>query len=354
MKKQLFLTAVAALAMVSCSEENVLDTNRGNAIDFRAAMGTRAQETTTANMSSIYVTALNAREEILFSDQLFSKQPDNFFTSTPVYHWPGDGSTLTFYAYSPSKTDLGGTLEITSTTKKLTDFSPKASITDQKDFVTIKATGNKTNNEATGVPLQFEHRLVQIEVHAKNANEGYVYKVKGVRIGKPVSKGTFDFETNAWFLNTEKTNYEAECDNEQILAAQPVSIMKANDDNAMLIPQSLTAWAATTDKTNVAEGAYLAVKVQITTKAGARVYPVADGVDYDWVAVPIGTNWVAGKKFIYTLDFSNGAGKVDPEKEIDPSDTEDHYQPGDDILGGPIKFTVNVTGWTGQTENIGM
>lgn len=42
MKKQLFLTAVAALAMVSCSEENVLDTNRGNAIDFRAAMGTRA------------------------------------------------------------------------------------------------------------------------------------------------------------------------------------------------------------------------------------------------------------------------------------------------------------------------
>lgn len=353
MKKQLFLTAVAALAMVSCSEENVLDTNRGNAIDFRAAMGTRAQETTTANMSSIYVTALNAREENLFSDQLFSKQPDNFFTSTPVYHWPGDGSTLTFYAYSPSKTDLGGTLEITSTTKKLTDFSPKASITDQKDFVTIKTTGNKTNNEATGVPLQFEHRLVQIEVQAKNANEGYVYKVKGVRIGKPVSKGTFDFETNAWVLNTEKTNYEAECDNEQILAAQPVSIMKANDDNAMLIPQSLTAWA-TTDKTNVAEGAYLAVKVQITTKAGARVYPVANGVDYDWVAVPIGTNWVAGKKFIYTLDFSNGAGKVDPEKEIDPSDTEDHYQPGDDILGGPIKFTVNVTGWTGQTENIGM
>ena len=63
MKKQLFLTAVAALAMVSCSEENVLDTNRGNAIDFRAAMGTRAQETTTANMSSIYVTALNARNE---------------------------------------------------------------------------------------------------------------------------------------------------------------------------------------------------------------------------------------------------------------------------------------------------
>ena len=50
MKKQLFLTAMAALVMVSCSEENVLDTNKGNAIDFRAAMGTRALETTTASM----------------------------------------------------------------------------------------------------------------------------------------------------------------------------------------------------------------------------------------------------------------------------------------------------------------
>ena len=58
MKKQLFLTAMAALVMVSCSEENVLDTNKGNAIDFRAAMGTRASETTTASMSQIYVTAL--------------------------------------------------------------------------------------------------------------------------------------------------------------------------------------------------------------------------------------------------------------------------------------------------------
>lgn len=73
MKKQLFLTAMAALVMVSCSEENVLDTNKGNAIDFRAAMATRAQETTTVNMSSIYVTAMDARNENLFSDQLFSK-----------------------------------------------------------------------------------------------------------------------------------------------------------------------------------------------------------------------------------------------------------------------------------------
>lgn len=354
MKKQLFLTAMTALVMVSCSEENVLDTNKGNAIDFRAAMGTRASETTTASMSQIYVTALTVRNENLFSDLLFSKGLSNFFTSTPAYYWPGDGSNLTFYAYSPSKTDLGGMLTITSASKQLTDFSPQASITDQKDFVTIKATGNKAANEATGVPLRFEHRLVQIEVKAKNANEGYVYKVKGVRIGKPVSKGTFDFDDNTWSLDSEKTNYETAYDEEKTLAASPVSIMKTAGDNAMLIPQQLTAWAAATDKTNATAGAYLAVKVQITTAAGARVYPVANGVDHDWVAVPIGTNWQAGKKYVYTLDFSNGGGKVDPEKEVNPSDPEDHYQPGDDILDEPIKFTVQVTEWSEQEVDLDM
>ena len=65
--------------------------------------------------------------------------------------------------------------------------------------------------------------------------------------------------------------------------------------------------------------------------------------------------WLIGPaSHIYTLDFSNGAGKVDPEKEVDPSVPEDHYEPGDNILGGPIKFTVYVTGWTDQPENIGM
>ena len=158
---------------------------------------------TTGRMSQIYVTALTERDENLFSDLLFSKESStSFFISNPAYHWPGDGSNLTFYAYSPSKNDLGGTLTINSTTQKLTDFSPATDITDQKDFVTIKTTGNKTN-ETTGVQLQFEHRLVQIEVKAKNANEGYVYKVKGVRIGKPVSKGTFDFDAATWELKSE-------------------------------------------------------------------------------------------------------------------------------------------------------
>lgn len=50
---------MAALAMASCSKDESTGINNGNAIDFRAAMQTRASETTTANITNFFVTALD-------------------------------------------------------------------------------------------------------------------------------------------------------------------------------------------------------------------------------------------------------------------------------------------------------
>ena len=352
MKQKLFFIAVAAMGMASCSQDESTGINNGNAIDFRAALGTRAVETTTANLDKIVVTAIDKNDANYFTDAEFTKN-DAFFTSTPAYYWPGDGSDLSFYAYSPAASDLGATVTINSTTKTLVDFSPKANIQEQKDFVTANATGNKTN-ETAGVALTFEHRLSQIEIKAKNANEGYVYKIQGVRIAQPVSKGTFDFSNNTWSLGTEKVNYEVLYEGaEKTLAADAQGLM-ADGGNAMLLPQELTAWDAENDKSNANKGAYLAVKVNITTKDGARVYPVTSVGEYDWVAVAIDTDWQPGQKYVYTLDFSTGAGKVDPEKPT-PSDPADPFKPGEDIQGSPIKFTVTVTDWAdGGAQDITM
>lgn len=83
---------------------------------------------------------------------------------------------------------------------------------------------------------------------------------------------------------------------------------------------------------------------------GARVYPSVG--EYDWVAVAVNTKWEPGQKYVYTLDFSNGAGKVDPEKPM-PGPT-DPFKPGEDVLGSAIKFTVTVTPWTSASENVPM
>ena len=342
MKKQFMFMAMAAMLIASCSSDDVVSTNTGRAIDFRTSVGTRGTETTTANIGKFWVTAIDGAGANYFSQQEFTKAGE-FFTSSPLYYWPA--GKLDFVAYSPSGTDLGATVTINSSTKTLADFSPAEQIAKQKDFVTATASGTRTPNETNGVELTFAHQLSQIEIKAKNSNTGYVYKVVGVRIGKPVSKGTFTFGANTWALTTtEKSNYAVEYATDEKTLTADAATMMGEGGNAMLLPQQLKAWASETDKTNTNNGAYIALKIQLTTKDGARVYP-AKGRDYDWAAVAIGTEWEAGKKYVYTLDFSAGAGKVDPEKKPEPTDPKDPFKPGEDILGGPIKFKVTVTDW---------
>ena len=342
--------AMTAMLIASCSSDDVVSTNTGRAIDFRTSVGTRGSETTTDNIDKFWVTAIDGNNANYFSKQEFTKD-GAFFTSSPLYYWPA--GTLNFFAYSPSETDLGATVTIDKDTKNLADFSPATEIANQKDFVTATASGTRAANETNGVELAFEHRLSQIEIKAKNTNTGYIYKVVGVRIGKPVSKGTFAFDTKKWTLTTtEKTNYAVEyATTPRTLTENAATMMGTANDNAMLLPQQLVAWTPETDKANTNKGAYIALKIQITTKDGARVYP-AKG-DYDWAAVAIDTNWAAGKKYVYTLDFSNGAGKVDPEKP-QPVDPTDPFKLGEDILGKPIKFTVTVTPWAPADQPVEM
>lgn len=71
MKQKLFFIAVAAMGMASCSQDESTGINNGNAIDFRAALGTRAVETTTANLDKIVVTAIDKNDANYFTDAEF-------------------------------------------------------------------------------------------------------------------------------------------------------------------------------------------------------------------------------------------------------------------------------------------
>lgn len=342
--KKMFLLALATVALAACSNDETTSINKGQSIDFRAATGSRATETTTANIQKFYASAIY-NDGFLFKEQAFTKESGSqYFVSDPLYYWPANG-TVDFVCFSPSATDLGGTLTTLVASQTLTDFAPAAAIADQQDFITATASGSKAANETTGVPLVFEHRLSQIEVKALNKSEAYTYKITGVRIGKPVSKGTFDFGTKAWTLASDKANYQVEYATPITLGATAASVMDATGGNAMLLPQQLTAWTPESDLTNTAEGAYLALKINIITKAGGQVYPATIIGKYDWAAVAIPTNWEAGKKYTYTLDFSNGAGRVDPEKPKPTDPAVDPNDPGEPIFGSPIKFTVVVTPW---------
>lgn len=351
MTKKILLLAMAAMAMASCSKDETTSINQGKGISFRTSADkiTRGTEINNDNIEDIYVTALDKNGANLFANQLFHKEENGVFSSTPLYYWPSDGSDLKFHAYAPEAAAIGGTLSFSlGKNNMLTGFSPAGEINDQVDFIYATETGNK-DDEADGVRLTFDHMLSQVSINAKNTNTGYIYKVKGVKIAKPISKGNLDFDKvatdkgNAWSWEADKAVYKVTYETERTLSETAQTLMAADKNHAMLIPQQLVAWDGDSDPKNENENAYLAVLVNITTVAGAQVYPHTAG-EYGWAAVGIPTKWEMGQHYVYTLDFSDGAGKVDPETP-EPTDPDDPFDPGDDILGGAIKFTVKVNDW---------
>lgn len=343
MKKYIIITALSLIGLAACTKDTIKDVNTGKSIDFRAALDTKGSEVTTSNLAGFYVTSLTESGAVYFTDESFTKNGD-YFESSTKYYWPAEES-LNFYAYSPAANVLGEDVEITvnSEAKTLTGYVPSSDISSQLDIVIAKAAGNKAVNENTGVFLQFLHQLSQVEVRALNENDGFNYSVKGIKIMNVASGGDLDFSvTTKWTPSAVLTSYTVEHDTAVELETESVSLMPTDGDNAMLIPQTTAAWDIENDAaTNSSKGSYLAVNVQITTKDGSRVFPSSG--DYGWVAYPIGFEWEPGYKYIYTLNFTEGAGYVDPENT--PYDPENPYQPGDDVLGGQMTFEADIESW---------
>ena len=323
---------IAVVAVASCVKDTLKETNNGSAIDFRVATLTRAVESTAANIETFYVTArIPGVENNYFTDIPYLRGAGDVFHSSESYYWPAAGD-LQFYAYCPSLDKFGSEaeLEISANSQKVTNFVTASSFENQKDFVVATKYSTKENGK-TGVELQFEHKLSQIEVHAKNANPGYKYSIKGIMIGGMASKGDFNFTPLTgeaeWVVDDEADPvlvYEKYDDSKDITSFA-TNIMGPGG-NAMLIPQQLTPFAEKA-------GSFIAVYAQVRTAEGALVYPRpinGDNNSYNWLVVPIDTEWQSGYKYIYTLDFSNGAGT-------------DFY--GVPVLGDKIHFAVDEVKW---------
>lgn len=323
---------IAVVAVASCVKDTLKETNNGSAIDFRMATQTRATEATAANIETFYVTArVPGYEANYFTDVPYLKAAGDVFMSSSPYYWPVVGK-LHFYAYAPSLNNFGdATLAIDATSQKVTNFVTASRFVDQKDFIVASKEQTKAAG-TSGVELQFEHKLSQIEVHAKNANSAYNCSIKGVMIGGMASTGDFNFSPAGaaeWIIDEDANPVNVfeiyETPNE--INSFATNIMGPGG-NAMLIPQQLIPWNPETKA-----GAYIAVYAHITTAEGALVYPrPADGVKdgYEWLVVPIDTEWLPGYKYIYTLDFSQGAG-------TDFS--------GVPVLGDKIHFAVDEIDW---------
>ena len=377
MKKYFLFSAMAAVALASCTNDDVVDVNKGGGISFRASLDKARTKavTTLSNLGAFNVTAIGNGSNYFTNLGVTSSDNGATWTTASTYYWPG--YELAFFAYAPQTP--GGTVGISGTEKKISDFSPAQDVSAQNDLVIAYNTGTKAANEGSGVPLNFKHALSQIEVQAKCSNEKIKIEILGVRMVNAATKADFTFPeaetTSAYVLAQSQwagwsgadgghaTAYYIKGEQPVTLTDNAQSIM-FGDDNFMLLPQQLTKWAGNADKT----GAYLSVLCRISSLDGTNetlLYPQPTDTDnkngkYAFSAVPIDTNWEPGKKYTYTLNFcgdNGGGGQVDPDPDptdpdVDPDPTDD--DPGDPILGKPIYFTVTVDDWQDQPMDIDM
>lgn len=372
MRKTLIGMATVLVAMSSCMEDEVLERNQGNALAFRASIDKALSRSGDGNVTDLgklqkfKVTATIDGQSNYFTNMLVSKASSGSTWNTEhTYYWPK--YDLGFYAYAP--TDINE-VTIDKDGKKIADFAPDKDVNQQIDLLVAYNTGNRTDNELSGVALNFKHALSQIDVQAKCSNPNIEIVVKSIRFVNVKTKGDFTYPAditstnntlaNCWNPSSEVSDaayYKASFGQGQevTLTDSPKSINPSNN-NFMLIPQQLTKW----EKTSAANGAYIAVLCRISSKDGdakTQLYPeLASGGDnaakFGSIIVPIDTNWEAGKKYTYTLNFcgdGGGAGQVDPNPDTTDPNVDPNPKPGsnggDPVLGNPIKFTVSVEEW---------
>lgn len=384
MKKSVLLMAAAtAIALSSCSSEETKDIAKSSSsITFRSSVGlnSRGAEVTTDNLKNIWVSAWKDAE-VAFENEMFVKKAGTqefHCDKDEPFYWEKD-KNYTFMAFATGKDDKGGlNPTVNKTTITLTDYTPDKDPSKHMDLLAAQATGDIAQNGTTGVPLTFEHILSQIQIKVKSENEDVKYVIRGVRISNVSGTGNYTYtpasvdNKHAWTVNTAA----------QYVSDQGIDIrldgtdktakdLLAGNLSAMLLPQNVTAWdgivPAGPDATFAqVNGSYISLLIHIQKKAKngqwVQVYPkeAANDTQCGWTAVAIpALKWENGKKYIYTLDLTFGAGVVDP---VQPNpDGTDIVKPGDkdpdlggEILGKEIYFKVDVKTWEPSEQNVPM
>ena len=378
MKKYLFLLPLAALAMAACSSEELVETGAqasdNNALQIRTAMGdvTRGVVWNDGNFAKFHLstsgTFIQAASDdaakastdagaVIDADvnKTSGKWVIGGLTDTNNYYWKSKKDVSTFSAYAP--VDVKPNVDYTA------DYNDLSKLQD----IVVAFNSGTGSDFSSGVPLYFRHITSQIIIKADNtATDKVEINVKGIRLNHIRSVGKYATPTastveampsyTVWSNVTNEQNYVVSTSSRKLTGAA-AEISGSNP--ILLIPQPLNQMQTTQNGNEyTTTGQFISVLVNIKNiQTGAAVdkvavYPKGESYDankYAWAAVDINGSWEPGKKYIYTLHFTDGGyGKVDADQgdggTSNPGGGE--ADPGDDVEDSPVK----VVDWEEVTE----
>lgn len=370
MNKAIYICASMALMLASCSSDETVELAKDKGISFRSIVGlnTRALNTTQdiLERNGMYVTTFDKAGNQVYPETHYELS-GGVWTATPEQSWGGNDCLSFFLTYPKLDEWQKGTnkVKLTEDNKTVTVIVDE-DIPQQKDYVAAYLKDAAKTQQGAAVSASLQHLLSSVEIWAKNDNKAFQYKVKGIRLNDVNREVDIDLSTFGFTHKMQIVNYELLLDQPVTLNNQPRSLM-GTAGNAILPPQdglNLSTWNGTytTDPLTGPDdyqhrvGSHISVLINLTATAGANIYPAGSteaNETYGWVAVPVTFGWESGKKYVYTLDFSDGAGKVDPR---DPGDDVDaggkDPNKAEPILGGLIKFGLTVTQWNQERNDV--
>lgn len=206
MKKSFLMLGVAAMALASCTNEEVLNVADSRAISFDNAFvnnSTRGVDPslTKDNLKDFdvygFVTNSSSNSSQIF-DGVRVYKPENEEPSGWTYDNPQywvNGNTYTFGAIAPSGAATVSGEAITGVTNKKVGMTVQFTNTNesQKDLLHAAPAAVTVNTEEynTAVEMTFSHQLSKVKFSFKNSvGEGYSVKVTDVKITDAKSSGT--------------------------------------------------------------------------------------------------------------------------------------------------------------------
>ena len=406
MKKRLFIMALGAFALTSCSQDEVLDVQK-DAVQFSvvADKASRGAVTTTATIDNFTVTAFNVETTggdkvngTTFMNLNKVELKDGKWVPGITKFWPTEGA-INFYSYSPSNLENVSIAAGAQTIK----HTVSTACADQIDV--LYALNNGLGKADGEVKVNFRHALAQIVFQAENSKSDLEVVIDGVRIVNVKNSGTFSWPTastnnpnytetenggtgdagndtqldaswGTWLLQDTYVSHPADITQQTLTGETAAAVaLTTAADPLLVMPQTFIP-ATVEDKFMKIEAGktFFAISCKIysiengTTKT--LLWPSTDG--FAEVVIPATSPdkidakdaWKQGRKYVYTFKFGEGAGYIGPNGENAPADpdapeaggntnTADPNEPGDPVLV-PVTFTVTVDMFQTAKESVDM
>lgn len=384
MKKSMFLVAIAATALASCTSDDLVQVNNGNEINFSVVADNDSRAATVYCNNNLmrgfnlYAGYNNGGWSTFIEEDYVTVSADGKCTQSETRYWPETGSITFFGLVNTPANDFTSMIspdnystEVVwgAETPVVKDFTPNTDVTKQTDLLYAVAAG--CTKQAAPVQMNFRHALSQIEFRAKNQNPQLHVVIDAVRVGQTDAQGTYTLPSETTIPNYEDHTQATQADDyvkgawsdvkgtEDYLVkfnsvavpydegkVQNLTISKdgaeTNNNSLLLIPTmedgvATTPW--TPANAQAYDGTYLAVYCTIYNVAGDSY---VEGTDVavlhkGWAVIPVSFKWKQGKKYIYTFNFSKeGNGGYEGGDDIEDKEPSD-----EPVLTG-IKLEVTV------------